>query len=167
VRRPSWTIRPKGERDAEAVVAILAEVAREGRFIATEWPFDVSARTRALRDALLTRRAVGWVAVEGSEIVGDLTLFELERDEPVLGMVVAEHHRGRGIGRALLEHAIAWARANAKPAITLRVFPDNDRALRLYRAGGFVGVELQPAAIVRRDGTALATLLMRRAIEER
>ena len=167
MRRPSWTIRPKGERDAAAVVAILAEVAREGRFVATEWPFDVDVRTSALRDALLARRAVGWVAVEGGKIVGDLTLFELERDEPELGMIVAARHRGCGIGRALLEHAVAWARANAKPAVTLRVFPDNERALGLYRTSGFVEVELQPADIVRRDGTALDTLLMRRAVDER
>lgn len=162
--RSSWTIRPKGERDVEAVVALLAEVAREGRYIATEWPFDPDERARIHRDALLTRQTVGWVAIADRTIIGDLSLFNLHSDEPELGMVVAQAHRGRKIGRALLEQAVAWAHTNDKPALRLRVFPDNDRARALYRATGFVDVELQPGAIQRRDGTALDVMLMRRAV---
>jgi ribosomal protein S18 acetylase RimI-like enzyme len=77
---------------------------------------------------------------------------------------VRASHRGRGIGAALLAAAQSWARANGKPALTLRVFPDNDGALALYRAHGFVEVELQRRAVRRRDGTAWDALLMRCAI---
>jgi GNAT superfamily N-acetyltransferase len=166
VTRPSWTLRPKGERDAEAVVALLAEVAREGRWIATEWPFDVGARVRELRDALLARRCVGWVALEGRELVGDLSVFDLAQDEPELGMIVAASHRGHGIGRALLDSAAGWARVNGKTALRLRVFPDNEPALRLYRAAGFVEVVVEPQVIPRRDGSALDALVMRRPLNQ-
>jgi len=87
--------------------------------------------------------------------------------EPEIGMMVAARHRGQGIGRALLAHAIAWAHANGKPALGLRVFPDNERAHALYRKNGFVEVELQPAAIQRRDGTARDAIAMRRPITRR
>jgi ribosomal protein S18 acetylase RimI-like enzyme len=164
VTQPSWTIRPKGERDVDAVVALLAEIAREGSFFATEWPFDVPERARLMRDALLSRRSVGWVAVDGRALVGDLSVIDVSQEEPELGMMVAAAHRGRGIGRALLAYAVAWARANGKPALTLRVFPDNERAHALYRANGFVKVELQAAAIRRRDGSARDAIVMRRPI---
>jgi RimJ/RimL family protein N-acetyltransferase len=167
VARASWAIRPKGERDAAAVAALLAEIAREGRWIATEWPFDVDERAREMRDALLRRWCVGWVATDGRDLVGDLTIFDIERDEPELGMIVASSHRRLGIGRALLACATEWAHANGKPALTLRVFPDNGAARELYRASGFVDVELQRGAIARRDGADLDAVVMRRAIAQR
>jgi RimJ/RimL family protein N-acetyltransferase len=156
-----------GERDADAATALLAEVSREGNYIATEWPFDVGARARAMRDALLERRCVGWLALDGRTVVGQLTVFDLQLEQPELGMIVDAAYRGRGIGRALLDCALAWARANERPALRLRVFPDNERARALYRASGFREVELQPAAIVRRDGSARDAILMRCEIAER
>ena len=162
--RPAWTVRPKGERDAEAVVALLAEVAREGGWIATEWPFDVAARAREQRDALLARRCIGWVALDGRELVGDLTVHDLAQDEPELGMIVAASHRGRGIGRALLDSAAGWARVNGKTALRLRVFPDNERARRLYLAAGFVDVLVESQTVPRRDGTARDAIVMRRPL---
>src|ERR1700716_4620231 len=74
VTRRLWTVRPMGERDAAAVVELLAQIAREGSYIATEWPFDQAARTRTIRDALLLRRSVGWIAVDGRELIGELTV---------------------------------------------------------------------------------------------
>jgi ribosomal protein S18 acetylase RimI-like enzyme len=82
-------------------------------------------------------------------------------------MMVEAQYRGRGIGRALLASAIAWARANGRPALTLRVFPDNERARTLYRTSGFTDVEVQPAAILRRDGDPRDAIVMRRPVGER
>jgi len=166
VTRAPWTIRPVGERDTDAVVALLAEIAREGNYIATEWPFDLAARARALRDALLLRRSVGWVAIDGRTLIGELSVIDVTQEEPEIGMIVDAQHRGRGIGRALLEHAFAWARTNGKPALTLRVFPENERAIGLYRATGFAQVSLQPGGIIRRDGTGRDVLFMRRPTDE-
>jgi len=153
-----------GERDVEAVVSLLADVSREGRYIATEWPFDVDARVHALRESLLTRSCVGWVALDGRALVGQLAVHDLHSREPELGMVVAAAQRGRGIGKALLDAAVAWARANGKPAVALRVFPDNDAARALYRTAGFVDVETQRGAIPRRDGNRLDVIVMRRPL---
>lgn len=44
---------------------------------------------------------------------------------------------GRGIGRALLHEAEAWACARGCTLVTLNVFPGNARALRLYREAGY------------------------------
>ena len=160
--RPAWSVRPKGERDAEAVAQLLADVSREARWIATEWPFDVEARTESIRTAILRRRVIGWVAVDGRSIVGDLTVNDIASPEPEIGMIVAAQHRGRGVGRALMDRALTWAQANRKPALRLRVFPNNEAALALYRACGFVALELQRGVVLRRDGNHLDAVLMRR-----
>lgn len=162
--RATWSVRPKAARDAGAAVALLADVAREGRWIATEWPFDLTARSEAMRTAILDRRIVGWCAVDGPAIVGDLSVHGIEHPEPEIGMIVAATHRGRGIGRALIETAVGWAAANGRAALRLRVFPDNAAALALYRAAGFVEIERQPAAASRNDGAPLDVLVMRRAV---
>jgi len=44
------------------------------------------------------------------------------------------------------------------------VFPDNDAARALYAASGFVDVEVQRAAIPRRNGPPLDAILMRRPV---
>jgi RimJ/RimL family protein N-acetyltransferase len=162
--KATWSVRPKAARDAGAVVALLADVAREGRWIATEWPFDVAARSEAMRTAILDRRIVGWCAVDGPALIGDLTVYGIERPEPEIGMIVAATHRGRGIGRALIECALAWAAAGGREALRLRVFPDNEPAIGLYRATGFVDVAEPPAAIARTGGAPRSVLTMRRAI---
>ena len=51
---------------------------------------------------------------------------------------------GAGIGRQLLEYALADFRRQGRPAVTLWVFRDNARARGLYTSAGFVltGAEL-------------------------
>lgn len=44
---------------------------------------------------------------------------------------------GRGIGRALLEHAVAQLTADGRTRQTLWVFAGNDRARKLYALAGF------------------------------
>jgi RimJ/RimL family protein N-acetyltransferase len=51
---------------------------------------------------------------------------------------VDERHRGRGIGRALIEAAIEQAELDGIRKLTLRVLGRNAPALALYAACGFV-----------------------------
>lgn len=57
-------------------------------------------------------------------------------DVPELGLGVAAEHRGRGVGRALMEALIEAARAAEHDRLSLSVEPDN-RAANLYRSLGF------------------------------
>jgi GNAT superfamily N-acetyltransferase len=72
-------------------------------------------------------------------------------------MWVEPAHRGRGIGRALLEEAIAWALTRGARRVALGVTCGNTAASRLYAAAGFVPIgELGPL----RPGSALLVQTM-------
>jgi RimJ/RimL family protein N-acetyltransferase len=50
---------------------------------------------------------------------------------------VARAYRGRGIGSALLEASIGWARQAGAHKIALEVWPHNEAAIALYEKFGF------------------------------
>jgi len=54
-----------------------------------------------------------------------------------LGLMVAKEARRRGVGRALLEAAVEWARASGIRKLELHVFPWNEPAIALYEQFGF------------------------------
>lgn len=53
------------------------------------------------------------------------------------GIAVQRAYWGLGIGRTLMEQALAWARVMGFHRISLSVMADNTRAYRLYRDFGF------------------------------
>jgi RimJ/RimL family protein N-acetyltransferase len=55
-----------------------------------------------------------------------------------LGLMVATSARRRGVGWALLEQAVEWARPAGVHKLELHVFPHNEPAIRLYERFGFV-----------------------------
>jgi ribosomal protein S18 acetylase RimI-like enzyme len=53
-------------------------------------------------------------------------------------MWVAPQHRGRGLGRMLLEEVVAWARASDARSLTLSVTRTSSAATRMYLEAGFL-----------------------------
>jgi ribosomal protein S18 acetylase RimI-like enzyme len=52
-------------------------------------------------------------------------------------IAVTKPAEGRGVGRALMEHAETWARTRGYSSITLSVFEGNHRAQALYERSGY------------------------------
>jgi putative acetyltransferase len=137
-----WSVREATEQDYPAGIEALFEaVAAEGRWIGTELPIDHEARRRH-REQRRTEpgQFASFVAVTVSdgEIIGQLTIETAGYGVADLGMVVDERWRGRGVGSALLERAIQWARDAGAHKIALQMWPHNDRARALYEKFGFV-----------------------------
>jgi ribosomal protein S18 acetylase RimI-like enzyme len=53
-------------------------------------------------------------------------------------IAVEPAYRGRGVGRALMERAIEWAKANGFPGMMLETQNNNVRACKFYERCGFV-----------------------------
>jgi ribosomal protein S18 acetylase RimI-like enzyme len=84
-----------------------------------------------------------WFVVPGSQsLIGSVCVRELLPSPVVVpameirDVVVDRHHRCRGIGGALLEHAFAWGRASGMGGAMLEVAEANTAALSLYAAHG-------------------------------
>jgi GNAT superfamily N-acetyltransferase len=95
-------------------------------------------------------------------------LFVLRDEEQVLGManalitastaeggyallledvIVRREHRGGGLGRQLVEHVLAWAKAEGMTRVTLLADRDNAGALDFYRR---LGCETSQMTVLRK-----------------
>lgn len=134
-----WTIRIATEDDYAAGIEPLVDaVAAEGRWIGSELPIDHDARRRHRDERRDSGRFASFVAVAGERVVGHLTIERASYGVADLGMVVDERWRGRGVGTALMECAIEWARAAGAHKVALQMWPHNERARGLYEKFGFV-----------------------------
>jgi ribosomal-protein-alanine N-acetyltransferase len=112
-----------------------------------------------------TRRA--WVAEDGQALMGfavatALSIPEAPAECELEFVLVAPHARRRGIGVALMETVLAWARDLGAKEIWLEVRKSNVPAVRLYERCGFAITGSRPGYYVDPVEDAL---LMRCQIE--
>jgi len=130
----AFTVRPAVPGDSRAMAELFAAVAAERTGIATEPPVDVAERA-----ALFARTAAGSVvAVAGGQVVGMIHVEVSRHGFGEFGMLVDRDWRGRGVGSALVQAAIGWARDQGLHKLCLEVFAHNAAAIALYRKSGFV-----------------------------
>jgi putative acetyltransferase len=137
------TVRPARPEDAGTLVELGSAVGREaGAWLLTSagWR-SVGEERRYLRALKRYPDAAVYVAEDAGSIVGRLSLARdphpASHHVADLGLMVAATHRRRGIGRMLLEQAVAWARDAGIRKLELHVFPWNEPAIRLYETFGF------------------------------
>ncbi len=105
-----------------------------------------------------------WVAVGPKEQVwGLIVLWLLPPEAEIATLAVAPAHRGRGLGRRLLQQALAYAcRQGAVHSVFLEVRADNEPALALYRAFDFRAVGRRRGYYRTPQGRVDAVLMRRR-----
>jgi RimJ/RimL family protein N-acetyltransferase len=149
--------------DAEDFAAVVAAVADEGRWIATEPGVDVDLFAERVAGTIAKGADVLWVLEDDGRVIGTLSLHPTRAQGVMaLGMCVLEGERGRGGGRALLAAAIAYAQEGPLHKLELEVWPDNERAIALYEACGFQREGVRRAHYRRRDGSLRSSLIMAR-----
>lgn len=143
--------------DAFAVVADAAHPDVDLRLVRVRRPrrylkrYPLSARAWAQYRGLV-RQATSLGAYDGGRLVG-LALVERRESERTLWIWefgVAETHRRRGIGTALLRELTKRARAASYRVIGLETQTTNAPAIDFYRRNGFAVTRIDPTFYSRR-----------------
>ena len=162
----SWTLRPARPEDAQSLVALAEAVSSEpeGWLISSNGWRSVNDERRFLKAVRRYPHAAVFVAeADDGAIVARLSLARDTHPASLhvadLGLMVAGSHRRLGIGRALLDQAVAWAEQAGVRKIELHVFPWNEPAIALYERYGFEREGYRRAHYVR-EGEELDAILM-------
>jgi RimJ/RimL family protein N-acetyltransferase len=160
-----FRIRPAEPGDAAALVELAQAVGSEpeGWLITTSNWRSAGDERRYLKSIRRYPHAAVFVAEGPDGIVGRLSVgrdpHPASHHVADLGLMVARSHRRRGIGRALLEAAVEWARAREVRKLELHVFPHNAGAIELYERFGFEREGFRKEHYRRPDGFVDAILM--------
>jgi len=134
----TWTFDPVGAADAETLLHLArAFHEEEGHPIGDA---GEAALRQVARGEPLAR---AWIVRQQGEAVGYVIItigFSIEyggRDGFIDDLYLVPPARGHGLGRRLLEFALARAAEVGIGTLHLEVEPDNANAVRLYRGAGF------------------------------
>ncbi len=141
----SWNVRPYRPEDA-AFRAGIAQRLHPGQTVSPRDPrlvADFLDRFGRGEIAAPTGAAM-FIAVDEKNAPVGMLVLHAEQDyftkHPrayVDFLVVAETAEGKGVGRALIDHADDWARAHECIEVCLGVFANNENAIAFYQRNGF------------------------------
>ena len=98
-----------------------------------------------LADELSSPASRYWIAMDEAGVsigYGGVKVGGDQADVMTIG--VAPRARGRGVGRAILDALLEWARQAGAVEIFLDVRPSNEGAIALYNSRGFVEIGRRP-----------------------
>ena len=140
-----FIVRPADPGDAEALTRLAEAVSGEPE----AWLISADGDWRSVGDERRYLKAVrryphaAVFVAERSDgaIIGRLSLARDSHPASAhvadLGLMVAKGARRQGVGKALLEAAVVWARGRGVRKLELHVFPWNEPAIQLYERFGF------------------------------
>lgn len=140
----STAIRHARPEDAPLLAAAERTIARvPGRLASRPDEIVDDAVRRLIVDLEAQGRGIYLVAERAGAIVGHALLeaLALAVTSHVVRLTIAVHegHQGQGVGRALMNELLRWARSNPRvDKVELQVRSSNDRAIALYRSLGFI-----------------------------
>jgi GNAT superfamily N-acetyltransferase len=165
--RPSVSVRPATDADLPGLIALwfsLRAVRRDGvasRTCKDPSPAVVSSAEDRMREVLASPKcrivvAENEAGVVGMAILSDTFIGQLMEMPAVqlTHLVVADGHRRRGVGRALLSGAVTWAEEVGADEIVASVLPSLREANRFYARLGFAPLVMRrvvPVATLRRN----------------
>ena len=138
------TIRTARPDDAAVLAAAERAIAAvPGRLVSRPEEIDDEAFRKTIDALAGSERGRYLVAEHGGAVVGHAFLEPLGHAATchVVRLTIAVHegHQRRGVGRALMNDLLGWARSNPRvEKVELQVRSSNEPALALYRSLGFV-----------------------------
>ncbi len=123
----------------------------------TPWPASVFVEELARAWARVD------VARDGNRVVGFVDYWLVTDEVHLLAIATHPDWRRRGVGRALLDHLLAFARAGGFALVTLEVRASNAPAITMYERAGFARVGLRPRYYAEDNEDAVVMTLELRA----
>ncbi len=151
--------------DFDTWLVLFEAVAAEGLWMGSEAPLDPVARGEFFDHCLSSSEAIVLLAEDGGRLVGAVNV-PVGRGRADLGMFVTRDHRGVGVGSALVEAALDWARAAGAHKVSLGVWPHNHAARGLYAKYGFVTEGTRRRHAHRRNGQLWDVVAMGLVLDE-
>lgn len=74
---------------------------------------------------------------QNGDLLGYFLLMAIVGEAHLLNVAVSAERQGQGLGRVLLNQAVACARGLGMESVLLEVRPSNERALKIYERYGF------------------------------
>ena len=109
------------------------ELVEGDRRALAEW-FDAQSDTEAMYIAELDGQPAGC-----AYLVTLIDYFNLRSHAHLSVLAVSAEAEGQGVGTALVDQSIAWAKARGSDRLTLSALVTNTRARALYERKGFTG----------------------------
>ena len=129
------TLRPAHPNDSLAIADVFL---RSWKILTPDIPLghtDDQVRAWIAASVMVEKRV--FVTIDDDAVIAMMAISEDGGGGCIDHLYVAPEHVGRGVGSALLEHALATLRA----PVRLYTFQANERARRFYEARGFCAVE--------------------------
>lgn len=152
-----FQIEPARPEDAEALLAYMKQIGGESdnlTFGAEGLPITAEQERVYLQSMLDSEDDTQLIVRQGSAIIADASMQRFRRrmsHRAEVGISVVKDYWGMGIGSALMEAIISFAREHGIRQLNLEVRSDNERAIRLYEKFGFQKLVTFPA-FFRIDG---------------
>lgn len=138
--RHDISIMPIALEHVEGFHACLDTVARERRYLVMVAAPPLEG-VRSFVEFNIKNNVIQFVALAGERVVGWCEILPNPSEGfthcGTLGMGVHPNYRRRGIGRQLLEAAIAKAKNTGIKRIELEIFASNKTGITLYQKAGF------------------------------
>jgi RimJ/RimL family protein N-acetyltransferase len=162
-------LREATKKDATQLLNILKQHIAAGEYLITTSDEFTSAKQQQknwIESIQDSRNGILLVAVYNNEIIGNIDIKgeprKKIRHNGMLGIGVLKEWQTSGVGTALMESAIQWAKASLTlENIWLHVFSTNNVAIHLYKKFGFVEVAIQKEYIKEIDGIYRDNILMK------
>ena len=156
-----FTVRPLRREEIEPLLDLLDAVAAERRWIASEPPIPRDRWREGFERNIDDEYSVNLAAVDADDrLIGQLDARGRADRPAEIGMAVAEGWRARGVGTALMQGCLDWARERGVHKLALQVWPHNDAAIHLYEKFGFEREGVLRAHYRRQNGELWDAIVM-------
>ena len=146
-----FIIREARSEDAKQIIEYIRKIGAETNnltFGSEGLPVTVESEAMMLERMQGERHSVMFVAEKDGEIIGNGSLNGMPRrmsHRAELGITVLKNEWNTGVGSALMEELIDYAKKNEIEIINLEVRVDNSSAIHLYEKYGFQKIGVSPA----------------------